>query len=96
MAIDPDLQVDEAYKLMIRYGHSGLPIVQDGNLIGIITRKDLDKAHLHGFGSAKVGIYDRRSHRRHPEASVSEAHRLMVFHNIGRLPVKENACLWAL
>ena len=82
---------------MIRYGHSGLPIVQDGNLIGIITRKDLDKAHLHGFGSAKVREFMTEGVITvHPEASVSEAHRLMVFHNIGRLPVKENACLWAL
>ncbi|MGB4300780.1 MAG: CBS domain-containing protein [Acetomicrobium sp.] len=94
MAIDPDLQVDEAYKLMIRYGHSGLPIVQDGNLIGIITRKDLDKAHLHGFGSAKVREFMTEGVITvHPEASVSEAHRLMVFHNIGRLPVKENGLL---
>ena len=94
MAIAPELQVDEAYKLMIRYGHSGLPIVQDGNLIGIITRKDLDKAHLHGFGGAQVREFMTEGVITvHPDASISEAHRLMVFHNIGRLPVKENGSL---
>ncbi len=94
MAINPDLQVDEAYKLMIRYGHSGMPIVRDGNLVGIITRKDLDKAHLHGFGTVEVREFMTEGVITvHPGASISEAHRLMVFHNIGRLPVKEKGSL---
>jgi len=88
MAVSPGVSVDDAYRVMIRYGHAALPLVEEHVLVGIITRKDLDKARLHGLGSVAVrefmteGIVTVS-----PEASVEEAHRKMVLHNIGRLPV---------
>ncbi|MDO9509389.1 MAG: CBS domain-containing protein [Thermovirgaceae bacterium] len=88
MAISPEVSVEEAYRLMIRYGHAALPVALDGKLLGIITRKDLDKAKIHGLGSALVEDYMTGD----PltimlGASVAEAHRMMVSRNIGRIPV---------
>ncbi|HHV52281.1 MAG TPA: CBS domain-containing protein [Synergistaceae bacterium] len=94
MAVSPGLSIDEAYRLMMRYGHAALPLVEGGKLVGIITRKDLDKAHMHGLGSAPVsefmseGVISISSN-----ASIHEAHQLMVVHNIGRLPVVDNGKL---
>lgn len=88
MAVEAQISLDEAYRVMIRYGHAALPVTFDGRLRGIITRKDLDKAKLHGLGQVSVAEYMTEgviSVR--PEASVAEAHRIMVAHNIGRLPV---------
>ncbi|HPK07934.1 MAG TPA: CBS domain-containing protein, partial [Aminivibrio sp.] len=90
MVIPPDSSVDDAYRIMIRYGHSALPVVKGKAILGLITRKDLDKAHLHGFGKTLIrefmteGIISISK-----EASVHEAHRLFVTHSIGRLPVTE-------
>lgn len=90
MALDSDLSVDEAYRVMIRYGHAALPIIDEGKLLGIITRKDLDKAQLHGLGTVAVSEYMTEGVITiSPKASVAEAHRLMVSYNIGRLPVIE-------
>ncbi|HRV70771.1 MAG TPA: CBS domain-containing protein [Thermovirgaceae bacterium] len=88
MVITPDMSVEEAYRLMIRYGHAALPVSVDGRLLGIITRKDLDKARIHGLGSALVEDYMTGDPVTIlPDASVAEAHRMMVLRNIGRIPV---------
>lgn len=94
MALDSDVSVDEAYRVMIRYGHAALPITAGGKILGIITRKDLDKAQLHGLGTVMVSEYMTEGVITiSPKASVAEAHRLMVSHNIGRLPVIDGETL---
>ncbi|MBL3593629.1 MAG: CBS domain-containing protein [Synergistaceae bacterium] len=88
MAVESSISLDEAYRVMIRYGHAALPVTAGGRIKGIITRKDLDKAKLHGLGQVSVAEYMTEgviSVR--PEAHLAEAHRMMVAHNIGRLPV---------
>ena len=92
MAVGPALAIDEAYRLMIRYGHAALPVVTEKGISGIITRKDLDKAELHGLGNVPVSDFmTEGAVTVSPEASVSEAHRMMVLYNIGRLPVVDSA-----
>lgn len=88
MAVDEGSSVNDAYRIMLRYGHSALPVTKSGRLFGLITRKDLDKAQLHGYGEARVdefmseGVITVQS-----GASIGEVHRSMVTYNIGRLPV---------
>jgi len=55
--ISLDSTIDEANKIMLRYGHSGLPVVKDGILCGIISRRDVEKARIHGFGNSPVKAY---------------------------------------
>jgi len=87
-AIAPDLPIEDAWRIMIRYGHAALPVVRGGLLTGLVTRKDLDKARLHGLGQVPVADFmTEGAIVISPEAPVTEAHRLMAIHNIGRLPV---------
>ncbi len=90
MAVAPALPIDDAYRIMIRYGHAALPVVGESGLSGIITRKDLDKAELHGLGNVPVSDFMTEGVVTvPPDASISEAHRLMVLFNIGRIPVTD-------
>ena len=41
--ITPDTSAEEALKLMLRYGYSGLPVVVDEKLVGIISRRDIGR-----------------------------------------------------
>ncbi|HPJ25706.1 MAG TPA: CBS domain-containing protein [Synergistaceae bacterium] len=94
MVLSTKASVDEAYRVMLRYGHSAIPLVSKDVVLGIITRKDLDKAKLHGLGSVPVEDFMTGNPLAvSPSASVEEAHRLLVFHNIGRLPVVEKGFL---
>ncbi|WP_265444441.1 CBS domain-containing protein [Acetivibrio straminisolvens] len=83
-----DSSIDEANKIMLRYGHSGLPVVKDGILCGIISRRDIEKARLHGFGSSPVKAYMTKNVITiDPETPIKAIENLLVEHNIGRLPV---------
>ncbi len=74
--------------IMLRYGHTGLPVVEEGNLLGIISRRDIDKGIHHGLGHAPVSAYmSRKVKTIKSETSLSEIENLMIENNIGRLPV---------
>lgn len=89
--IAPDKSIDEAAKVLLRYGHTGLPVVQDGVLTGIISRRDVEKAHHHGLGHAPVkGFMSRKVVSVNNATPISEIQNLMIENDIGRLPVVEN------
>ncbi len=86
--VSPDTTLKEAGRIMLRYGHSGLPVVEDGVLVGIISRRDIDKALQHSLTHAPVkGYMSRNVVTVTPEAPLAEAQRLLVKYDIGRLPV---------
>ncbi len=89
--IRPDCTIQEAQRVLLRYGHSGLPVVDEtGALAGIVTRRDIDIALHHGFGHAPVKGYMPRTVRTiTPTTTLSEIEDLMVKFNIGRLPVMQ-------
>jgi len=87
-SVDPDTTMEEAGHIMLRSGHSGLPVVHAGSLIGIISRRDLDKANHHGLQNAPVkGFMSTAVVTVNAEASMDEVQRLMMGKDIGRLPV---------
>ncbi|RDV83950.1 CBS domain-containing protein [Ammonifex thiophilus] len=88
--VTPETSVTEAGQIMLRYGHSGLPVVEGGKLVGIISRRDVEKAKLSGLGHAPVkGYMSRQVVTVSPQVPVREAQALLVQHDIGRLPVVE-------
>lgn len=92
--ISPDTSIEESGKLMYRYGHSGFPVVKDDKLLGMITRRDLEKANHHGLGHAPVKAYmGTNVVSIKPETPEEEIQRIIIERNIGRLPVLENGQL---
>jgi len=87
--VPEDATVKMAHDLMVRYGHGGL-VVYDrrGTLAGVITRKDTDRALRHRLARQSV-----RQFMSHPvvtassDTSLEDLRRLLVSHNIGRVPV---------
>ncbi len=41
VTVDPDTTVQEAARLIHRSGHNRLPVVEDGRLVGLVTRLDV-------------------------------------------------------
>ncbi len=89
IAVSPDARVDEGYRTMLRFGVKSLPVANsNGEVVGMMTRKDLDKAHLHGLDRAKIsdfmtqGIISLSA-----EASIDEAHRMMATYGFEKMPV---------
>ncbi|MGB3401709.1 MAG: CBS domain-containing protein [Microcoleaceae cyanobacterium] len=89
--IRPETTISEAHRILLRYGHSGLSIVnQQDKLVGIISRRDLDIALHHGFNHAPVkGYMTPQLKTIKPDTTLPEIESLMVTYDIGRLPVLE-------
>jgi tRNA nucleotidyltransferase (CCA-adding enzyme) len=85
----PETSIDQARRILLRYGHSGLSVVDaDGQLVGILSRRDLDIALHHGFGHAPVKGYMSAPVRTiTSDTTLPEIEALMVTYDIGRLPV---------
>lgn len=93
--IRPQTLIDEAQRILLRYGHSGLSVVDDRDqLVGIISRRDLDLALHHGFGHAPVkGYMTTRLKTITPTTPLDQIEQLMVTYDIGRLPVLDGTDL---
>lgn len=87
-AIPPETTVLEAGHRMVKYGHSGLAVMEQGRLLGIVTRRDLDKARHHRLEHSPVRSFMTAAvHTVTPTTPLSELERVMIGENIGRLPV---------
>jgi len=91
----PQTTLEQAQRILLRYGHSGLSVVDEqGQLVGIISRRDLDLAFHHGLHHAPVkGYMTRRVHTITPTTPLPAIEALMVTQDVGRLPVLEGGQL---
>lgn len=83
-----DLSMDEAGRIMLRHSVDGLVVMQEEQIAGIVSKRDVDKARHHKLDHAPV-----KGFMSHPvttvtaETTVSEIQSIMVNEDIGRLPV---------
>ncbi|MGM9572295.1 MAG: CBS domain-containing protein, partial [bacterium] len=90
--IPPEMTIQQADRIMIRYGHTGVPIVdQAGKMQGIISRRDIDKARQHGLLNHPVkGFMSSNIVTITPDTNFQEIQKLIIEHDIGRLPVLDD------
>lgn len=84
---------DDVLKILKRTGISGVPVIKNKKIVGIITRKDLlrkpEETQLGLLMTAKPLTID-------PDADLKDAARLLVTRHIRRLPVVESGHLVGL
>ena len=92
--VSPETRLGEVEQILLRYGHTGVPVTDNKNLVGIISRRDVDKAIKHGLKHAPVkGFMTTKVATVDADVPWDEVQRLMVQHDIGRLPVVEEGNL---
>ena len=89
--LQPGMSLREAEILMRRYGHEGFPVVEDGQLLGVLTRREIDRALHHGLVEATVRSYMHTGKMAvSPSDSVSTVQQVMTDHDVGQVPVVED------
>lgn len=86
--VTPDMTVAEAAERMQRYGFEGFPVVEDGQIVGMLTRRQVDRALHHGLHNAPVRqVMHSGTVVVHPEDSVEHLQKVMIEHGWGQVPV---------
>jgi tRNA nucleotidyltransferase (CCA-adding enzyme) len=93
-SVEPTASVRDAMTLCQRHGQSGVFVVEDGRLVGGVSREDLDKAVGHDLGHAPVrGIMSSRVVSADEDTTVAELRTLVTSAEDGRVAVLRDAAL---
>lgn len=86
--VGPDTPLPELASSLREWGHTGAPVVEDGRLVGVVSRRDVERAQREGRGNLSVkSCMAHRALSIGPGAPLQQALEQMQTHNIGRLPV---------
>ncbi|KQC08458.1 MAG: transcriptional regulator [Methanolinea sp. SDB] len=84
---------DDVLKILKRTGISGVPVLKDNKLVGIITRKDM----LRKSEETQLGLLMTADPVTiGPDCTLQEAARILIRENVRRLPVVEDGRLSGL
>jgi nanoRNase/pAp phosphatase (c-di-AMP/oligoRNAs hydrolase)/CBS domain-containing protein len=91
ISISPHTTMEEAAAILRQKGCTGLPVIENDRLVGMISRRDFKKIKSSGRLKAPVKAYmSTNVVTIEPGKSPMQAARLMVKYDVGRLPVVEN------
>lgn len=86
--VNTSTSIEETKKILLRYGHNGIPVVEEGKLKGIITMQEVNKAKQHGFGKELVSKYmSNQIINVKLDTALTEIQELMIDNDIGRILV---------
>ena len=86
--VDKSTSIEETRKISLRYGHNGIPVMEQEKLKGIITMQELNRAKRHGFGREPVSKFmSKKIIHVMPDESLTKIQELMVSYDIGRILV---------
>lgn len=92
ITVTPDTRIDQLKEILRINRISGVPVVQDNRLVGVISIEDLIKALERGEMQATVGEkMSRQVITVSAHDSVVEAVRRFEEHGVGRLPVLDSS-----
>lgn len=87
-SISPEVTVSQAYGLMRHKHLGGLPVIENGALVGVITRTDIKKVDIERTQKTKVNeIMSKQPITVYQEEKVSAALERMTNLHVRRAPV---------
>jgi tRNA nucleotidyltransferase (CCA-adding enzyme) len=90
--LPPHLRARDAASRMQRYGYEGFPVVSAGKVIGLLTRRAVDRALGHGLSGVRIDqIMDAGEVTLHPDDSISTVQQTMMNTGWGQVPVTNEA-----
>jgi tRNA nucleotidyltransferase (CCA-adding enzyme) len=89
--LPPSEPIRDAADRMQRFGHEGFPVVADGRVVGLLTRRSVDRAMAHAMGDQPIAnVMEPGSVVVHPQDSIQHLQRMMIQHDWGQVPVADS------
>jgi len=88
--LTPETSVSEALNIMFKQRHMGYPVIDENNLVGIITFEDISKVPESKRNIPVKDIMSKDLILASHDDPVFTAFEKIIRNNIGRLPVTEN------
>jgi tRNA nucleotidyltransferase (CCA-adding enzyme) len=85
--ITPTTSVTDAAQLMQRYGYEGFPVVENGKVVGLLTRRAVDRAIAHRLNLTAGSLMEAGEVTVRPDDTLEKLQYLMVTHGWGQVPV---------
>jgi tRNA nucleotidyltransferase (CCA-adding enzyme) len=86
--LPPETTVDQAAEEMQRYGFEGYPIAEDGRIVGVLSRREIDRAQRLRLGNMPVSHYMTKGDIYvAAEDSVERLQQIMTRFGVGQVPV---------
>ena len=85
--LTPNTSAQEAAERMQRFGYEGYPVVREGRIIGLLTRRDVDRALAHKLNLTASSLMNAGEVVIHPDDSIDHLQHLMTDTGWGQIPV---------
>ncbi|RME88939.1 MAG: CBS domain-containing protein [Anaerolineae bacterium] len=85
--LSPETPAEEAAKRMQRYGYEGFPVVRDGRVIGLLTRRAVDRALAHKLNLTAASLMEAGEVTVRPQDSLQTLQARMTESGWGQIPV---------
>jgi len=85
--LSAETPVKEAAALMARYGYEGFPVVTDGKVVGLLTRRAVDRAVSHHLNLPASSLMEAGVVQVHPADSLQRLQNVMTESGWGQVPV---------
>ena len=92
ITVNEDTKVEEVVMLLREVGCTGVPVTdKDDNLVGIVSRRDFKKVRKDSQMQSPIKAFmSRNPLSLSYDKSAMEAAKLMIKHDIGRIPIMKN------
>lgn len=87
LTITPDTTAEEAYELMQRFGYEGYPVVEKGQIKGLLNRRSVDRALSHEMNLSASSLMEAGPYFVYPENSLETLQKIMADSGWGQIPV---------
>jgi tRNA nucleotidyltransferase (CCA-adding enzyme) len=85
--LTPETPARDAAQLMQRYGYEGYPVIAGGKVIGLLTRRAVDRALAHNLNLPAGSLMEAGEITIHPGDAIEDLQRVMANTGWGQVPV---------
>lgn len=88
--LKPNTSVQDALQKMQRFGYEGFPVVKRGKIIGLLTRRAVDRAISHKLNLTAENLMDAGEYFVEPNDSIEHLQIIMTNTGWGQIPVVDH------